>query len=414
MSQRASDTSGRSPEPIAPDRAALDRLEDWLIEQGLRGRGLAPLIEGLGDGLLAAGLSVTRVHVSMATLHPTLSALGSTWWRVEGVRAEDYAHGDQQHDAWQQSPLRAMVADDIGYMRRRLTGPSALLDYPVLHEFRAQGATDWAAWLRRFGDDAQPTGLPGMLVSVVGDRPAGFTDPEIAALERVLPHLTLACFRIALQQVAGNLLDAYIGPDAGRRVLAGQIERGAATPIQAVVLLADLRGFTRLADDTPPERLLAALNGYLGSVTDLVEAHGGQVLKFLGDGLLAIFSLQDRAPAAVCAAALAAAQAAIDGNAELNRARQARGDPPLPLDVALHLGELIYGNVGSARRLDFTVIGPAVNEASRIEALCEPLACQLLTSASFADALGRPLRALGQHRLRGLSRPQQLFTVDQP
>jgi adenylate cyclase len=231
-------------------------------------------------------------------------------------------------------------------------------------------------------------------------------------IERLVPRMALACYRIALQQVAENLLDAYLGADAGRRVLAGQIERGAATRLSAVVFFADLRGFTRLADETTGESLLSGLNDFLGDLTEAIETQGGQVLKFLGDGLLAIFKLEGEEPSGVCGDALAAAKAALTSNATLNAQRRVSGKPALDLDVALHLGELMYGNVGSSHRLDFTVIGPAVNEASRIESLCEPLGQHLLISESFARAFDRPLRSLGRHQLRGVAKPQELFSLD--
>ncbi|MGH6919445.1 MAG: adenylate/guanylate cyclase domain-containing protein, partial [Geminicoccaceae bacterium] len=223
--------------------------------------------------------------------------------------------------------------------------------------------------------------------------------------------LALAVYRIALLQVAVDLLDAYVGPEPGRRILGGQVRQGTAQQLSAAIVIADLRGFTRVADRTPAERLLAGLNEHLGAAVGAVEQHGGQVLKFLGDGLLAVFALEERSAETACADALAAAEAALAANAAINGRRAAVGEPSLELDVALHLGAVMYGNVGSSRRLDFTVIGPAVNEASRIEALCEPLGCHVLMSAAFAGACPRALRSLGRHTLRGVASPQELFTL---
>lgn len=404
-------TSNRSPDAKDPDFAALQALSDWIVEQGLVASEPAPLIEGLCQRLETLGLPLWRMHVSMATLHPTFSAFGGTWRRDQGFCSEHYERAGEQQDRWQQSPLRAMIEGNLSRMRRRLEGPKARVDFPVLQEFRAQGATDWLGQLVRFGEDRQPAGLPGMLLSWVSDRPGGFSEPNIGVIDRLVPRIALTCYRIALQQVAENLLEAYVGADAGRRILAGQIERGAATRLSTVIFFADLRGFTRLADETPGEALLARLNDYLGDLTETIEAHGGQVLKFMGDGLLANFSLEERDPTAVCDDAIAAAKAALASNAVLNQRGEAAGTPSLKLDIALHFGELMYGNVGSSRRLDFTVIGPAVNEASRIESLCESLGQHLLISESFARAHGRPLRSLGQHQLRGVAKPQELFAL---
>lgn len=403
-------TEPRDPKTTVAEPEYLQQLSDWIVEQGLSGQALTPLVEGFCDRLADLDLPVMRMHTSMATLHPTLMGFGGIWWRDRGFEAEDYERSLEHEESWRQSPLRTMIEGEIPAMRRRLRGPGAVLDFPVLEEFRAQGGTDWVARLVRFGGSEQAVGIPGMSLSWVSDRPEGFTDREIGMLDRLVPRLGLACYRITLQRVAADLLAAYLGEDAGCRVLAGQIERGAAKPLFAVIFYADLRGFTRVADMTPGERLLPALNAFLGDLTDLIEAHGGEVLKFMGDGLLAIFSLEGRDRGAVCAEAMATAEETLRSNAALNRGRWDEGEPPLELDIALHLGELMYGNVGSPRRLDFTVIGPAVNEASRIEALCEPLGCPLLVSASFARALGRPLRSIGSHRLRGVAEPQELFT----
>jgi adenylate cyclase len=211
--------------------------------------------------------------------------------------------------------------------------------------------------------------------------------------------------------VAGEDDGASRGVAPGRRILGGQVRQGTAQQLSAAIMIADLRGFTGVADRTPAERLVAGLNEHLGAVVEAVERHSGQVLKFLGDGLLAVFSLAARPAEAACADALAAAQEALAANAAVNARRATTGEPPLALDIALHLGDVMYGNVGSVRRLDFTVIGPAVNEASRIEALCEPLGCHLLTSAAFARACPRSLRSQGRHALRGVARPQELFTL---
>jgi adenylate cyclase len=230
-------------------------------------------------------------------------------------------------------------------------------------------------------------------------------------IDGLLATLALAVYRIALLQVAVDLLDAYVGAESGRRILSGQVRQGTAQQLSAAIVIADLRGFTAVADRTPAERLVGGLNEHLGAVVEAVEQQGGQVLKFLGDGLMAVFSLEKRPAEAACADALAAAQSALAANAAINGRREAAGEPMLALDVALHLGEVMYGNVGSARRLDFTVIGPAVNEASRIEALCEPLGCHVVTSAAFASACPQALRSLGRHTLRGVARPQELFTL---
>lgn len=389
---------------------ALQDFSDWIVAQGLSGGDLGPLVVGFCTRLREIGVPLMRMHVSIATLHPAVVGFGGNWWLESGFHAENYDRAGEVLDNWQLSPLKMLRDGLIPSMRVCLDGNEPL-DFPVLQKFRELGGTDWIGRTVRFGDGEDDTGLPGMLVSWLTDRPGGFTDRDLALLERMLPRLALACYRVSLKRVAHDLLEAYVGFDAGRRVLSGQIERGAASRLFAVVLIADLRGFTQFADTTPGEEVLATLNAAFGDLTDALEAHRGQVLKFLGDGLLAIFSLEDKDTSATCADALAAAETALAANTRWNRTRQEAGESPLVLDIALHLGEVMYGNVGSERRLDFTVIGPAVNEASRIEALCKSLGHQLLISESFATAYNRPLTSIGEHQLRGVARPQELFTA---
>jgi adenylate cyclase len=303
------------------------------------------------------------------------------------------------------------VENRVPRMRNRLELGEGTETFPVLADLRDEGATDWFGRLVGFGDRTQRAGLPGMATTWTSDRAGGFSDADIALIESLVTTLALAVYRIALLQVAVDLLAAYVGPEPGRRILNGQVRQGTAQQLSAAILIADLRGFTSVADRTPAERLLAGLNEHLGAVVGAVERHGGQVLKFLGDGLMAVFALEERSAETACADALAAAETALAANAAINGRREAADEPALELDVALHLGDVMYGNVGAARRLDFTVIGPAVNEASRIEALCEPLGCHVLTSATFARACPRALRSLGHHALRGVASPQELFTL---
>ena len=391
--------------------AQIQALSDWIIDQGLSGADLPSLIQGLGDRLRSLGLPLWRFHVSVRTVDPRFEGFGSTWLRDQGTGSEQYAHGNESLDRWQQSPLRAMIEQAWPHMRRRLVGPEAQLDYPILKEFCDEGGTDWYARTVFFGTEGSPIALDGMAVTLVSDNPKGFSDRDIAIVDRLTPRLGLAINRIALQEIATGVLDAYVGKDAGRRILGGQVQRGAVVRLSAAILFADLRGFTQLADSVPADQLIAALNDYLGSLTDIIESHGGEVLKFLGDGLLAVFDLEGRPPVTLCHDALGTAREGLAMNAALNERRQSEGASTMTLDIALHLGTVMYGNVGSDRRLDFTIIGPCVNEASRIEALCDRLGEPLLISGRFAEACEMPLRSLGKHRLRGVSEPQELFTL---
>ena len=395
------------------DPAEVQEISDWLVEQGLTGGTLAAIMTEFCDRLVARGFPILRVHLSFSTLHPSFSAFGCTWWRDGRVIKDSYVLDAQDRERWQDSPIRALVEGSALMLRRHLVGPEARLDYPVLAELRDQGGTDWYANKVVFGGLQTPTSLVGIVMSWLGDHPEGFSAEELGVIERLTPRLALVVYRISLEQVAVNLLDTYVGSEAGQRILMGQIRRGDLERLDAVILFADLRGFTRAADTTPAEQLVRCLNDYLGSLTEAIEAEGGQVLKFLGDGLLAVFALSDTAaPGAMCMAALAAADRGLEENRRLCRQCKTRGEPALALDIALHQGEVLYGNVGSAERLDFTIIGPAVNEASRIEALCEPLDQPLLLSARFARCAAVPVRSLGKHQLKGIAEPQEVFTLE--
>jgi adenylate cyclase len=433
-------TAGPAPAP------QTGRLVDWLLRQALLATPQQALVEGLGGAAAAAGLPVLRLHSSVTILHPRFQSQSATWWRVDRpIETESHLFGSETEDRFLQSPLHTFLRDVIPtwslrtgddpaagwgmgggdappHLRFRLDRGEGVDSYPILAEIAAAGGTDWIVLASGMGYDGafEPTSDPdGVLLSWTSDRPGGFTDAEIAALMAIQPAAAVA-HRIATDMViARALLGAYLGPQTGTRVLEGTVRRGTAETIDAAILIADLRGFTALADRLPRDALVGLLDACLERIVGAVEAAGGEVLKFLGDGLLAIFPLAEgegsdpAAAAAICADALAAAEDALARTAALNAERAAAGQPVMPLDIALHRGAVAYGNVGGEDRLDFTVIGPAVNEASRMEALCGALGCPLLVSEAFVTAAATPerFRPLGRHRLRGVSEPVALFTV---
>jgi adenylate cyclase len=248
-----------------------------------------------------------------------------------------------------------------------------------------------------------------MACAFSSDRPAGFTDAEAGRLDALVPLISLAAYRMVLLSIATHTLDLYVGFSAGRQVLNGQVRRGVGDRLEAALMVADLRGFTRAADAEGID-LIARLDAHLEAMADPVREHGGEVLKFLGDGLLAAFPITpERGREGACMAALAAAREALARNAAVNEAHP--DGPILDLDVALHCGEVFHGNIGGTGRLDFTVIGPAVNETSRLEALCDAVDCHLVLSGAVAQACGAPVRSLGHHRLRGVAEPREVFTL---
>lgn len=396
-------------------------LDQWLVAAGLDGVPAQGLIEGFALRLQDEGIDVSRLFVAIATLHPLVRSIGFTWLKGEGVRNEAMPHRspEEEPQAWLESPFRYMLQNRLYDLRRSLSGAQAKLDFPVLQEFAAEGYTDWLATAYSFGWDLDSVAIGdryagmGMVASFATKRPDGFRLDEIERLRRLSPLLALAVKGATLAQLTRDVTASYIGGDAANHVLSGEIRRGTAQKIDAVILCADLRGFTRVADRYAIEPLIETLNAYFDCLGPAIEEQGGQVLKFLGDGLLASFQLapgQDPAP--VCAAALTAAEQALASIAALNAQRREAGLPVLDLDIALHRGAVMYGNVGTGTRLDFTLIGPAVNEVARLETLCGVLNRNLLASRSFAIAAGAVasrLVSLGHHPLRGVAEPQEVF-----
>jgi len=394
-------------------------LRAWLIDGGLAGLPLAELLDGCCRRLIALGVPVERAHLSFAALHPQLWAHGLVWRADGAVEAFTLPFGYESGAAWHGSPFRHMLAQEIRRLHRPLEGDAAVLDFPVLQEFRAEGLTGWVGLMHRFGRRLEEgeVGELGAIFSFATGRPGGWSAAHLAALDDLSPALALAVKATSGETAAHDLLGIYIGRDPAQRVLTGHVRRGSVERQDAVVLYADLRGFTDFAGSTRPEEVTRRLNDCFEALGAPIARAGGDILKFLGDGLLATFLPQPgHGSSAAATAALQAAQAGLAALARLNAAEAAAGRRPLLCDIALHAGEVSFGNVGTAGRLDFTMIGPAVNEAARLEGLCRLLGRHLLLSDVFVaagPALDRPLRSLGRHRLRGVSTAHEVFTLEE-
>jgi len=408
----------------------LDGLALWLVERGMRGLPLGDQLAGYCQRIFDAGFPMKRAQVGLGTLHPRYGTHTFLWRPgAGGIEYTPRERSIESHDVYLRSPVHHMRSRGILAFRRRLDGggPDEFLLFP---ELRAEGLTDYAAHLVPY-DPARPTdiakeietsssppvpgqALDGIFFSCATDVPEGFDGDQLKQVVRTLPYLALAVKSRLTYDVASTVVETYLGKDAGHRVLTGQIERGSAEAIRAVIWFSDLRGFTRLADTLPRDALVEMLDDYLEAMARPVHDNHGQILKFMGDGLLASFDLTGRDEAAVCGDALRAAtdlQAALPA---FSRARTAAGKPVMDFGLALHLGEVLYGNIGAIDRLDFTVVGPAVNEASRIQALCRSLDRNVLISSTFREIAGgsRGLASLGFHALRGVREPRELFGLD--
>jgi adenylate cyclase len=296
------------------------------------------------------------------------------------------------------------------WLRRRVATENEA-EFPVLQDYRAAGMTDYLAVISRFAPEGVIGEMECVYSSWASAHADGFADAHIAALKRVVPTLALAIKAAALARMTATLMETYLGRDAARRVLSGRIMRGVADRIDAVIWFSDLRNFTRITD-TAPEQIISLLNDYADVIVSAIHAKGGDVLKLIGDGILAIFTAADRAHA--CAAALSAAMAARSKVAALNERRAREGLPVTDMYLGLHAGEVFYGNIGSTERLDFTVLGPAVNETSRIAAMCRSVEQPVLVSEAFANVgcMRSRLISVGRYALRGVAQPQELFTLD--
>ena len=396
-------------------------LHTWVVREGISGAAAATLFDGLCQRLVIGGVPLWRAFVGMPTLHPQWGGYSYTWRRdLNAIEPSQFGRGDEYEQILQNSPFGHLIrqmenaAHPWLYLRRRLVGPEARLDFPILKELAAAGASDYFAEVVRFGADGDPSHGTGIGYSFATDLPGGFHDDDLVLLRAVLPAVSLAMMTHAGHTIASGLLGAYLGGDAGGRVHAGAVERGSVESVRAVLWYADVRGFTAIADTTPGLVVIELLNAIFETLTASLRRRGGQVLKFLGDGMLAIFPFVDATQDETCSQALDAAVEAMAGLDRLNAARQEAGKPIAAVDLALHLGEVLYGNVGAVDRLDFTVIGPAVNEVARIETLCEPLGRKVLISAELAAVVGnrRRLEPLGYHMLRGVREPREIYGLD--
>jgi len=394
-------------------------IGSWLVSRGLRGASQEALLDGFCAKVVAANVSIDRMHLAQTALHPVYGALGFDWKRSgTSVLREQFAHVSVPRARWAKSPLYFMLKEGLAELRERLVPPQDPNRFPVLDEFRAEGATDYFALVIPFSSNFPEGGVDpinppeGMAVSWTSDAPEGFSDGEIDLLRTLSLPLGLALKSAADRQTARDLLAVYLGEDAGSRVLSGEIQRGSVETINAVILYFDLAGFTKLSETAHGNVIISMLNDYFGSVVDVIEAHGGSVLKFMGDGLLAIFKAADRSNAP--SSAVSATAELCETMADLNRRRASEGIPHTDFGVAIHAGDVMYGNIGAERRLDFTVIGPAVNATARMQGMCRQLEQKVILSSLVAEAVMHQrddVVSLGRYMLRGLAVPQELFTL---
>jgi adenylate cyclase len=399
------------------DESEITSTTAWLIESGLRGMTETELLEQLCERLLRAGLSLSRAAVIIDTLHPIYEGRAFRW-RNDGVEESnlfEYGRTNEGEAAanWQQTTFYHLLTTGGDELRRRIAFGEAA-DFPQLGQMKTEGQTDYLAFVHRFSGEGAIGEMDCVYSHWTTRHQDGFRDHDLEALRQLVPAAALAIKSASLARIARTLVEVYLGRDAGRRVLSGRILRGAAERINAVLWFSDLKGFTTIADSAAPEQVIPLLNDYAEVVISAIHEEGGDILKLIGDGVLAIFDATD--PVEACRSALNAEERLRCGVRTLNQRRAAAGDPVTSAYLALHIGEVFFGNIGSDQRLDFTVVGPAVNEVSRIAAMCRSAERSMLVSSAFAAALPATDRdrlvSVGRYALRGVGRAQELFTLD--
>jgi adenylate cyclase len=395
--------STRVPDPV--DRETAHPVIRWLMTEARGHIDPCGFLDAFADRLRTAGVDLSRITTGVPILHPQIFSFSGLWELGKGTTERLYRSGPGFAAIMTNSPIR-IAYEGGGPVRYDLRVPPAASEFPILAELRRDGYTDYVVHSVPFADGSHKA------LSLATRRESGFAPNELALFEAMIPAVAFNLEIQALRRTARTLLDTYVGQHTGGRVLDGQITRGSGETIRAVIWLSDLRGFTSLSESLSRDVLIELLNAYFGPLCDAVLTHGGEVLKFIGDAMLAIFPIADDA-AQTCNAALAAAETAADALAEENRRREAASLPRIDYGLALHVGDVMYGNIGGDTRLDFTVIGPAVNLTARIESMCRTLSRQLLLSSDFVR-LGRiDAEKLGAFALKGVGADQEIFAPRQ-
>jgi adenylate cyclase len=420
------------------ESSEIGQIHEWLVRSALVGSSEPDLLRNFCDRCRSSGLDLSTATAVIDTLHPVYEGRAFPW-RSDGAEESplmEYGSSTEGEAAanWEKTVFYHLLTSGADELRRRLGGnPSDFgtaemllgrragskgagdrTDFASIEELKAEGETDYIAFLHRFAKEGVIGEMDCVFSYWTTRSPNGFSDADLTALRRLVPTFALGIKCASLARIAGTLVEVYLGRDAGQRVLSGRISRGVAEQINTVLWFSDLRGYTTIADTTSPDTIIPLLNDYAEAVISAIHQAGGDVLKLIGDGVLAVFNMDD--PTNACRQALRAEADLRTRIDALNTSRGERGQPVTTVYLALHLGDVFFGNIGSNERLDFTVVGPSVNEVSRIASMCRSVDRLILVSAEFAAATPEPERkdlvSVGRYALRGLSRAQELFTID--
>ncbi len=381
-----------------------DQIVAWCQGPGRHVHGIGPLIGGFAEQLVSAGVPVTRMTMSWQTLHPQALVAAYYLDADQGSREVTVPYGADLTSAYLKSPIR-LIFEGAEEVRRTLSGPSAKVDFPILDELKERGIVEYLALPVTFSDDVTHA------VTFATTATAGFSEDHVSLVRNALIVFGPIAEVQAVRQIARTILETYLGQASGPKVLEWSITRGDLETIDAALWYCDLRDFTGLSQTLSSTEIISLLNDYFGVAESAIETHGGEILKFIGDAVLAIFPLgSEKSTAEVLRNASAAACEALASRSEI-----AADKPDLDVDfgVALHVGRVANGNVGAPNRLDFTVIGPAVNLVGRIAGLCGELMVPYVASDAFVTASEESFRPLGTFSLKGIAKPEAIFTLSQ-
>jgi adenylate cyclase len=388
-----------------PARDTIDGIAQWLVGPALDVATGVQAIDELAWRILAAGFPLARFTLHSGVLHPQFLGTSFIWWRDTGQTVQTFVeHEVREVAAYENNPVLRVIQG--GETLRCRIDVDCELAFPILRDLKAKGCTEYlalpvpGAHARRYA------------VTYTTDLVGGFSQQQVTELTGISRRMSVVCDSFSQQELTRHLLKVYLGPQAGTKVLAGQIRRGTGEELTAVLWSSDLRGFTARSDRLPGQQMIAILNALFDAQASAIHQYGGEILKFIGDGLLAIFPIDGAASASDAAHnAMEAALQALETVHQLSEHPSMVGEPVLKIVVALHAGTVVYGNVGAVDRLDFTVIGPAVNLVSRVENAAKALDEPIVVTDDFARTYGGFLRSLGVHQFRGVAKPRELFSA---
>lgn len=384
------------------EEIGMKDILNWLSSPSSRELESKELIETLNQKIIEAGIPVWRFFTSIPTMHPEVMVRSLIWTRGEETQVVLIPHDGLQQQQYKDSPIFLIREGARDFIRCKLVGPDADLSYPICVDLREKGGTDYCIFVSVFGTNIRSA------ISWTTDAPGGFTDEQIESLNSIRSVLSLRLDLESRKFAVNELLEVYLGPNASKRVLSGEFMRGTGETIYAAILCADLRDFSSLSENNSPKRIVEVLDHYFELTAQPIQEEKGEILKFIGDAILAVFPAEENDPHKACLAALNAARKIQNSVTQWNAEHP---ETQIHLGMALNVGDVVYGNVGAKDRLDFTVIGNAVNQAFRVESLCKDFGKSILTTEEFANKAGKEnFEFVGARNLKGITGERNIFS----